>query len=94
MHPLTRRPSRALVAAAAAGAMVLAGCSGGTGGGAATPSSERISQQKVDAAMKTDTNLTFWTWVPDIQNEVKLFEAKYPAIHVKVVNVGQGAAQY
>jgi len=74
--------------------MVLAGCSGGTGGGAATPSSERISQQKVDAAMKTDTNLTFWTWVPDIQNEVKLFEAKYPAIHVKVVNVGQGAAQY
>ena len=79
---------------AAVGALVLAGCSGGTGGGAATPSSERISQQKVDAAMKTDTNLTFWTWVPDIQNEVKLFEAKYPAIHVKVVNVGQGAPHY
>ena len=25
--------------------------------------------------MKTPTKLTFWTWVPDIQNEVKLFEA-------------------
>ena len=40
--------------------------------------------------MSTPTDLTFWTWVPDIQNEVDLFEAKYPAIKVKVENVGQG----
>lgn len=44
--------------------------------------------------MKTKTNLTFWTWVPNITNEVALFQAKYPAIHVNVVNVGQGAAHY
>ena len=44
--------------------------------------------------MATETNLTFWTWVPDIQNQVDLFEAEYPAIDVEVVNVGQGAPHY
>ena len=44
--------------------------------------------------MTTPTELTFWTWVPDIQNEVDLFEAKYPDIKVKVENVGQGLPHY
>jgi len=94
MHRLTTRQSRALAVTATAAALVLAGCSGGTGGGTDTPASEEITQEEVDAAMTTDTNLTFWTWVPDIQNQVDLFEAEYPAIHVDVVNVGQGAPHY
>ena len=44
--------------------------------------------------MQTPTELTFWTWVPDIEKEVALFEKKYPAIDVKVVNAGQGEPQY
>ena len=44
--------------------------------------------------MTTPTELTFWTWVPDIENEVELFEEKYPAIDVKVENVGQGLPHY
>ena len=44
--------------------------------------------------MDTETTLTFWTWVPDIKNEVKLFTTKYPKIKVDVVNVGQGAPHY
>jgi multiple sugar transport system substrate-binding protein len=44
--------------------------------------------------MDTETTLTFWTWVPNIQNEVKLFTTKYPKIKVNVVNVGQGAPHY
>jgi multiple sugar transport system substrate-binding protein len=32
--------------------------------------------------------------VPDIENEVKLFEEKYPDIDVKVENVGQGLPHY
>ena len=44
--------------------------------------------------MQTPTELTFWTWVPDIEKEVALFEKKYPAIKVKVVNAGQGEPQY
>jgi multiple sugar transport system substrate-binding protein len=46
------------------------------------------------AELKKPATLTFWTWVPDIQNEVNLFERKYPNIKVKVVNVGQGQPHY
>ena len=59
---------------------------------AAAPSRAPVSQEDIDKAMSTPTELTFWTWVPDIQNQVDLFEAKYPAIKVKVENVGQGLA--
>jgi multiple sugar transport system substrate-binding protein len=38
--------------------------------------------------------LTVWAWVPNIQKEVALFQKKYPAIKVKVVNAGQGTPQY
>jgi len=72
----------------------LTACSGdsddGGGGQAAAPA----SQADVDKAMQTPTTLTFWTWVPDISKEVTLFEKKYPAIDVKVVNAGQGEPQY
>jgi multiple sugar transport system substrate-binding protein len=44
--------------------------------------------------MQTPTELTFWTWVPQIEKEVALFEQKYPAIKVKVVNAGQGTPHY
>jgi hypothetical protein len=53
---------------------------------------EPVSQADIDKAMKTPTELTFWTWVPNIDKEVALFEKKYPAIKVKVVNAGQGTA--
>ena len=42
--------------------------------------------------MDTETTLTFWTWVPDIEQEVALFEKAYPEIKVEVVNVGQGGS--
>jgi multiple sugar transport system substrate-binding protein len=38
--------------------------------------------------------LTFWSWVPDIINEVKLFEEAHPDIKIKYVNAGQGTPQY
>ena len=44
--------------------------------------------------MDTETTLTFWTWVPDITNQVELFTDKYPKMKVDVVNVGQGAPHY
>lgn len=39
-------------------------------------------------------NLTWWTWVPNYQGEVKLFEKYYPNIHVKALNVGAGTPEY
>ncbi|MBK5248877.1 MAG: extracellular solute-binding protein [Actinomycetales bacterium] len=95
MYQLNARPRVAFVATATASALLLAACSGGGGDGSdGAPAGDAITQEEIDAAMSTETDLTFWTWVPDIQNEVDLFEAEYPAMNVEVVNVGQGASHY
>ena len=84
------RTALALGAGLLSTALILSGCSaGGT-----TSSSGDTTQADIDKALTTPTELTFWTWVPDIQNQVDLFEAKYPAIKVTVENVGQGADHY
>ncbi|MGW2835576.1 ABC transporter substrate-binding protein [Streptomyces sp. NPDC001286] len=67
---------------------------GGSGSGGSSAAAKPVSQADIDKAMKTPTELTFWTWVPNIAKEVALFEAKYPAIKVKIVNAGQGTPQY
>ncbi len=67
---------------------------GGSDDGASASSDKPAAQADIDKAMKTPTELTFWTWVPDIEQEVALFEKKYPAIKVKVVNAGQGVQHY
>jgi multiple sugar transport system substrate-binding protein len=89
---ITRTAATALGGLAVATALGLAGCtpSTGDGGGESGP----VSQEEIDEALSTPTELTFWTWVPDIQNEVDLFEEKYPDITVKVENVGQGLPHY
>src|SRR5919201_5977193 len=38
--------------------------------------------------------LTFWSWVPHLQDEVNLFNKTHPDIQVKLVNVGQGSTEY
>jgi multiple sugar transport system substrate-binding protein len=92
---LTRRTFFGATAAVAAG-LALDACSSsssssstatGTGTGA-------VSQADIDKAMQTPTTLTFWTWVPNITQEVAVFEKKYPAIKVNVVNAGQGQPHY
>ncbi|MEU9019406.1 extracellular solute-binding protein [Actinomadura sp. NPDC048394] len=52
-----------------------------------------VSQTEIDAAMNTPTTLDFWTWVP-IQDEIKLFEQKYPKIKVNVINNADASQQY
>ncbi|MDL5351604.1 extracellular solute-binding protein [Microbacterium sp. zg-YB36] len=72
--------------------LVLTGCTGGTGGGGEAQGD--ITQEDIDAAMETPTELTFWTWVPDIDQQVAMFEETYPEIDVTVENVGQGLPHY
>lgn len=38
--------------------------------------------------------LTFWSWVPNLQSEVDLFENSHPNIKIKLENAGQSAAEY
>ncbi|MFF8874613.1 ABC transporter substrate-binding protein [Streptomyces massasporeus] len=89
---LSRRRFLAATGALPLGA-TLAACGGGDSDGSSA-ATKPVSQADIDKAMKTPTRLTFWTWVPDIQQEVALFERKYPAIKVDVVNAGQGVAHY
>lgn len=85
-------------AALAATALLLSACSSGgatTGGATAgTSPTATLTQAQIDTAMNTPTTLEFWTWVPDIQNEINLFEAKYPKIKVNLSNQGGNTAQY
>ncbi|GIF00447.1 ABC transporter substrate-binding protein [Paractinoplanes rishiriensis] len=71
-----------------------AGCTPGSTKTAEAPANTAVSQADIDAAMQTPTTLTFWTWVPDIAKEVAVFQQKYPAIKVNVVNAGQGTPEY
>jgi multiple sugar transport system substrate-binding protein len=91
MNKKARRTALALMGGAVSIGLLLTGCSPSSDGGS---SQGAVSQDDIDTAMTTPTKLTFWTWVPDIENEVKLFEEKYPAIDVTVENVGQGLPHY
>ncbi|MGH2390575.1 MAG: ABC transporter substrate-binding protein, partial [Chloroflexota bacterium] len=46
------------------------------------------------APAKAPVSITFWSWVPHLQDEVNLFEKSHPDIKVKLVNAGQGTPQY
>ena len=86
----TAQRRAAFIAAAGLTAVVLAGC---TPGGQ-EQSTGPITDEQREEALSTPTELTFWTWVPNIEDEVALFEEKYPEIDVKVENVGQGLPHY
>src|SRR4051794_30835323 len=90
--PVSRRTLLASAGAVSLSAALAACGADGKGGG--TSAAAAVSQADIDKAMSTATELTFWTWVPDIAQEVALFEQKYPAVKVKVVNAGQGEPQY
>lgn len=86
-----RKAALAITSIAAVAALTLSGCTPGGGGGGDT---DAITDAEREEALNTPTELIFWTWVPDIQDQVDLFEAEYPAISVTVENVGQGLDHY
>jgi multiple sugar transport system substrate-binding protein len=90
----TRRGVLAMTAAAAAGIALDACSSSGSSSSSAAAAAKAVSQSDIDTAMKTPTTLTFWTWVPDISQEIAVFEKQYPAIKINVVNPGQGTPLY
>src|SRR5690349_3069326 len=95
--PRSMLPRRAVltVAGVLTASLVLAACSGGSDSSEPAASGPRtVSQAEVDKAMTTPTEITFWSWVPRIEKEVALFQAKYPAIKIKVVNAGAGQPEY
>ena len=90
MNTAAQRATRLWTAAGIVGALVLTGCSAGTTPTATGP----VSDADIQKALETPTDLLFWSWLPDVEDEVALFEKKYPAINVTVENVGQGPDHY
>jgi len=78
-----RRLLLALPATALALSLTACGSSGGGGGSTDTA-----------GALDKPVTLTYWTWAPNIQKTVDLFQQKYPNVKVNVVNAGQSAAEY
>lgn len=73
------RVGRALTFAVAATIVAaLAAC------GSSSPSSKVNTE-----VSKGQVNLTLWSWAPDMQSEIDLFEKQYPNIHVKWNNPGR-----
>ena len=91
---ISRRRALAGLLASVTFVAAAAGCSGSPSSETNAPAAAAVSQADIDKAMTTPTTLTFWTWVPDIQQQVALFQEKYPAIKVDVVNAGQGPDAY
>jgi multiple sugar transport system substrate-binding protein len=63
--------------------MALSACSGGGGDGGGGGGGETC-----------DGPLAFWTWVPNIQSAVDLYEQTHPGTDIEVTNVGQGDEHY
>jgi multiple sugar transport system substrate-binding protein len=84
--------SAALVAVGA-----VAGCGSAQAGG--SDSSQTTQKLKIDPKTgypeyKKSATITWWSWVPNGAQEVKIFEKYYPNIKVKLVNAGAGATEY
>ncbi len=71
---------RARVGATALLACILVGLLAACGGSSGTSSGP--------------VTLTMWSWVPNLQQAINLFEQSHPNIKIKLQNVGSGSAQY
>jgi multiple sugar transport system substrate-binding protein len=102
-----RKTAVAITSIAAVAALTFAGCGSdsgddasgdSTGGTESTDSTDstdgQITDEEREEALSTPTELTFWTWVPGIEDQVALFMEEYPEINVTVENVGQGLDHY
>jgi len=59
----------------------------------ATVPSLALGGQRAKTA-QAPVQITFWSWVPNIQTEVNQFNASHPDIQVNYVNAGQGETEY
>ena len=93
-HDVSRRSFLAAGSLSAA-ATLLAACSGSGGSSANSNTAPKsVPSASMKKALSKPATITFWTWVPDIAQEVAMFEKAYPNIKVKLVNAGQGLAEY
>ncbi|MCL6633895.1 MAG: extracellular solute-binding protein, partial [Alicyclobacillus herbarius] len=75
----------------------VAGCGSSQAGGTSSTSSDqkiKIDPKTGYPEFKKNVTITWWSWVPNAAQEVKIFEKYYPNIKVKLVNAGAGTTEY
>jgi multiple sugar transport system substrate-binding protein len=81
------------VAVLATVALGLTAC--GSSGGSDSGSGGRASDANaVRSALAKGGSITVWAWEPTLKPVVADFQARYPKVHVKLVNAGTGNDQY
>jgi multiple sugar transport system substrate-binding protein len=95
MKSSNRRGLRQLagaIATVAAASLVLAACGGGsdTAGG----DQPQASPDAVKEALEKGGTITYWSWTPSAEAQVKAFQAEYPNVKVNYVNAGTGNDHY
>lgn len=93
MTTVRRRRAVLIGALVASSAMMLTAC-GTPSASDSSDNADAITQEQIDEALSTPTTIDFWSWVPDIQNQIDLFEDLHPEITVKLSNQGGATAQY
>ncbi|NUP40602.1 MAG: extracellular solute-binding protein [Streptomyces sp.] len=81
------------VAVLAAAALTLTAC-GSSGGSGSTSDDGASGADAVRSALDKGGSITVWAWEPTLKQVVADFQAKYPKVHVKLVNAGTGNDQY
>ncbi|MFD5464220.1 ABC transporter substrate-binding protein [Kitasatospora sp. NPDC127059] len=71
-------------------ALAVTSCSSSTSGSDSGP----VSAASLDAALDKGGTITVWAWEPTLKQVVTDFEAKYPKVHVNLVNAGTNNKQY
>jgi multiple sugar transport system substrate-binding protein len=94
MSRIGPRTAVKLGAVVAVSTLLLAGCTSAGGSSSSSSSGGTVTQAQINKAMSTPSTITFWSWLPDVKNEIALFEKKYPKITVKYENAGQGTPEY
>jgi multiple sugar transport system substrate-binding protein len=97
MNTSHRRNWRRLVVAAAAvtaASVLLAACGGSDKADTSNSGQSQGSPDTVNAALEKGGTITYWSWTPSAEAQVKAFEQAYPNVKVNYVNAGTGNDQY
>src|SRR6266508_4652539 len=92
-HRRRIRPLVLVTAALTASSLVLAAC-GGSAKSDDGGDQSQASPDAVDAALKTGGTITYWSWTPSAEAQVKAIMAQYPKVKVNYVNAGTGNDHY
>lgn len=86
------RSRASIVALALTATFALSACA--AGGDTGSADGQTFTEADIQAALQEETTITYWQWTPGIEKQAEMFQELYPAITVKVENVGQGPDQY